>query len=261
VPAAFAESLPPDLRESPIFKDIKTLDGLARSYASAAKMVGMDKAQVVALPAEGDEAAWKDVYAKLGRPEDAKGYGFKPPEGVQVDAKLQDSFASTAHELGLSTKQANALYAWWNGQAGEARTATAAQQAAAEQAATATLKTEWGAAYDQNLGLAKNALAHYGNDDVRAELEKSGIGNNPALIKVFAKMGAQLSEDGLVGKGGSGGGGMINSPAEAKQQIAALRADPAFAKTYTDAKAPGHKEAVDKMAGLYAQAFPTAPGG
>jgi hypothetical protein len=252
---SFADSLPADLKEMAVFKDIKDLDGLARSYANAAKMVGLDKGRIVALPADGDDAAWTEMYAKLGRPAEPKEYGFKPPEGVTVDEKLQENFANTAHKLGLSTKQANELYAWWNGEAAQARGALQAQTAQAEEAATTSLKSEWGAAYPQNLDLAKKALAHYGNDEVRAELEKSGIGNNPALIKVFHKMGMALSEDGLIGKGG-GGGEQISSPTEARQQINALRADKAFSAAYLDKSHAGHKEAVAKMAALHQQAYP-----
>jgi hypothetical protein len=255
-PAApvFADTLPADLRESAVFKDIKDLDGLARSYASAAKMVGMDKGRVVALPGTADDPAWKDVFDKLGRPADPKDYGFKAPEGLAVDAKLQEGFAKTAHELGLNTTQANKLYEWWNGQATEAQKALAGQGAAAQEAATAALKTEWGAAFDQNLDLAKKAVAHYGSDKLQAELN-AGQGNNVEIIKVFAKLGRGLSEDGLIGKGGPGGE-PIASPTEARQQIAAKQADKVFMAAYQDKRHPEHANAVDAMQKLYAQAYP-----
>ena len=137
---AFADSLPADLRELGVFKDIKDVDGLARSYANAAKMVGMDKARVVALPADGDADGWAKVYTALGRPDAPDKYGFTPPAGVQVDTALQSGFQAKAFEAGLSAKQANDLYAWWNGEAAKAREAMAGQSAAKMSETTTALK-------------------------------------------------------------------------------------------------------------------------
>lgn len=252
----FAETLPADLREMALFKDIKDLDGLARSYAGAAKMVGMDKGRIVALPAEGDEAGFAELYAKLGRPEAPDKYGFKPPEGITVDAKLQEGFAKTAHQLGLNVKQAEGLYAWWNGEGKAAGEVIAARNAQALQAGEAALKTEFGAAYTQNMDLAHKALAHYGTPALNAELEHTGDGNRPEVVKMFAKLGRQLSEDGILGKGG-GGGDQLASPTEAKQQINALRADKGFSAAYNNSRDPGHADAVARMQKLYEQAHPT----
>jgi hypothetical protein len=125
------------------------------------------------------------------------------------------------------------------------------------EAGTAALKTEWGAAFEQNLGLAKKALAHYGNPALTAELERTGLGNSPELAKVMAKLGGQLSEDNLIGRNTAPDGDRINSPTEAKQQISALRGDKEFLKAYADNKHPGHADAVAKMTKLYEQAHPT----
>ena len=264
-PVAFAETLPADIRGEASFRDIKDLDGLARSYLNAAKMVGLDKSRLVAIPGPDDKDGWDKVYAAIGRPEAADKYQFKAPtlpEGLKVDEKLQTAFAGKAHELGITQRQAAGLYEWWN--AARAGEFTQAQETGKQRQADAmkALKEDkdfGGAAFDQNLDLARRGLAHYAGEELVAELERSGLGDHPALIKAFAKLGRQAQEDGVLGKG-AGGAAAQKSPAEAQQEIAALRNDDQFMKAYGKKSAPGHAEAIEKMARLYEQAYPGAEG-
>ena len=256
--AAFAESLPEDIRGEAAFKDIKDLGSLAKSYLSAQRMLGVPPDQIVRLPgAEADAAAWDGVYAKLGRPEKADGYKFADvtlPEGLKIDDGLKGGFQEAAHKAGLSTKQADALYAWWNGEAANRYTAERTQSAAAIQAAETGLRTEWGEAFDQNLAMARQAVDHYGGNELKAELDAKGLANNPRLAKVFAALGKNLQEDGIIGRGGVNGD--QHSPGEAQQQISALRADAEFTKAYTQKSHPNHADAVARMQRLYQQAYP-----
>lgn len=264
-PVAFAETLPADIRGEALFKDIKDLEGLSRSYVHAAKMVGLDKASLIALPTTDDEKAWGDVYTRLGRPEAADKYELsKPelPEGFAVNETLQKGFLEEAHKIGLNGKQADALFKWWNKTAAGEHTAARDTNARAMEDAGKALKTEWGHAYDAKVEVAQGAIRHYAKaigvpvDQLGAELEASGLGNRPGIAKLFAHLGGQLSEDGLLGKGGGGGGAGALSPAEAKQEIATLQNDKAFGKEYMDKRAPGHQAAVEKMQRLYGFAYP-----
>jgi hypothetical protein len=242
-----------------MFKDIKDLEGLARGYHGATKLIGVPADQLIRMPGADDQAAWDTVYNRLGRPEKADGYKFeapKLPEGLSVDEKLQGWFQTTAHKHGLSARQAAGLYADWNALQGENFTASNAATAAKIAADQQALKTEWGDAYDQKLDDARNAIRHYGGDkvgDLIKELDTTGWANHPTLTRAMAEMGKQLREDGLIGKGG---GSSALSPAEAQQQINALRADAAFLKVYTTKSDPGHADAVARMQALYAQAHP-----
>jgi hypothetical protein len=256
VTKSFAETLPADIRENAAFKDIKDSDALARSYLNAQKLIGVPRDKLLVMPAEGDETAQAEFYTKLGRPEAPDKYGFKAPDGVTVDPALQSSYAEAAHKAGLSTKQATDLYAWWNGMGAQAGAAKEAASVAAVAAATAALKTEWGSAFDERMGLAKQALSHYGNAKMSAELEATLQGNNPEVIRLFAKLGAGLREDGLIGKGG-GGGEPMASPTEAQQQINGLKGDKTFMQQYLTKNDPGHAAALAKWTALHAAAFPT----
>ena len=70
----------------------------------------------------------------------------------------------------------------------------------------------------------------------------------------MVRLGMNLQEDGVIGRGGSGG--TMHSPGEARQQISALQKDAAFTKSYQDKRDPGHADAVARMKTLYEQAYP-----
>ncbi len=257
-PVAFAETLPEKIRGEAAFRDIKSLDALATSYLNAQKLLGHPVDRLTVLPAANDAEGLAALHAKLGRPEKPEGYTFTPPKGAPaIDPALQTAFAGAAHAAGLSDSQAQALFGWYNTELG-GRVAAAAEGAkVAQEKATAALKAEWGTAYDQNLGLARAALNHYGDADLRAYLEETRTGDDPRMLKAFAKLGRQLSEDGVIGR--SPTTGMGKSPAEARQEIASLQTDPAFMKQYQGKNAPGHTEAMARMTALYEQAYPSAP--
>ncbi len=254
-PATFAETLPEGIRGEAAFKDIKSLDDLAKGYLNAQKLIGVPPEQILRLPTTDDPEAWKTVWQRLGRPDSPDKYeGLADPQGATVDPRFKQAFLQQAHDAGLSARQAKSLFDWYNS---EAAGAVQSRQQAAEQRVTQsvqTLKTEWGTAFDQKLSEARAALQHYGDNDLVAFLDESGHGNDPRVLRAFAKLGAQLREDGLIGAATSRG---LHSPTEAIQQINALKGDAAFTKAYTDSKHPGHADAVTRMRTLYEQAYPS----
>ena len=261
-PAVFADSLPEDIRYDAVFRDIKDLGGLAKGYKNAQQLIGKIGANpdsVVAIPGEEDSEGWNGLFNKLGRPESADKYSLGEmalPEGMKADLELQKGFTSKAHELGLSNKQAQGLFAWWNENVGSNFTQQTQAAAAKEQQGISALRTEWGQAFDQKLGDAKSALAHYGGEDLTAYLEESRLGNDPRMIKVFATLGAQLREDGIAGRGSAGAGMGVLSPTEARQEIAKLQGDTQFSKQYLNKSDPAHQQAVQRMKSLHEMAYP-----
>lgn len=253
-PASFVETLPEDIRGEAVFRDIKDLPGLAKSYVHATKMIGGTPESRIVIPTAPDAPEWDQVYTRLGRPESADQYGLNAAEGVTLDAALMKTFTDSAHKAGLSPRQAQIVLDAYSG----AYTAAQQEQKTAGEAqfatATAELKTAWGAAYDQNLQLAKSALAHYGSPELETELGERGLLNSPKLAQVFATLGKGLSEDGVIGKAGPATG--MLTPAEAQQHIAALRADPDYIKAATDRRNPRHAEFQQKMTRLYEMAHP-----
>ncbi|MCR5564004.1 MAG: hypothetical protein K6F46_11705 [Desulfovibrio sp.] len=57
--------------------------------------------------------------------------------------------------------------------------------------------------FDENVADAKRGLATFDTDgSIRAMLEETGYGSNPAVLKIFARVGKALGEDRLVGSSG-----------------------------------------------------------
>lgn len=50
----------------------------------------------------------------------------------------------------------------------------------------------------KNVEMAHRALNHFGSDTLKAELDKSGFGNHPEIVRVFAKIGQAMSDDSFV---------------------------------------------------------------
>ena len=105
-------SLSEEIRADKSLENIKDIEGLAKSYVHAQKLVGSDKIPVPNKYAT--EQDWDAVYEKLGRPADAEGYKYDLPEDQQIDAEALKSSSSQAHKLGLLPGQANGRVTFYN---------------------------------------------------------------------------------------------------------------------------------------------------
>lgn len=253
----FAEQLPEDIRADAVFKDIKDLNGLAKGYKSAQQMIGIPKDQLLRLPVEGDEASEKEYRTKIGVPEKPDGYKINFPEGAKVDADFVKGFQEAGHKAGVTPKQAQQIVDWYTSDQAKRGESAGASTAAEAAERVGKLKTEWGAAFDQKVAGAKKAVEHFEAKypGLKDALERTGLGNEPAFAKFFDGMAANLREDGLLGRA-DGSAEQIESPVEARQQIAALQQDKNFMKSYQDRRDVGHKAAVGKMEALYQRAYP-----
>jgi hypothetical protein len=128
-------------------------------------------ADALAIPGkDATPAQWSAFYRQLGAPENADGYQLPVPEGG--DAAFAKTAATWMAEAGLMPQQAKALAEKWNTFVAEQ--ATLGQQRSADDARLAAerahtenvrqesaLKTEWGSAFDANMGQAKQAVSQY----------------------------------------------------------------------------------------------------
>lgn len=248
------EWLPEAYRADPMFADFKDPEAVYKSYVNAAKMVGVDKAEVLRLPKDPSAPEWSDVWNKLGRPETPDKYELKGPDGLPP--AVLTGLAKVMHETGLSKGQAERIMGFY----GETVQASAAEQAAANEARYAevetTLRKEWGKAFDDQLHAAKRAVTELGGPEISELLVSTGLGNNPAVIKMFAKLGAERAEPrGLKGGGGGEFGGTM-TPAAAQAEIKRLQGDREFTKKMSTRGSPDYKAALAQWDDLHRQAYP-----
>lgn len=245
------EKQPDDMKNSPSLSKFQTWEGLSKSYVNLERMMGGDK---VPVPKEGDQAAWDRFWKAAGRPDDPKGYEFakpeKLPEGMEYSEEVDKTFATKAHELGLNKRQASALREWQLDYLSQAQTKQAEESAAAQEAAAAQLKSEWGRAYEPKLAAANKAVKEYGGAEFAAFLDQSGLGDHPALVKAFATIAEKtMGESQLVGDKVE----QEPTPANLDETIASFRREHHAA--LHDSSHVDHKRLVAQMTRLFEQRF------
>lgn len=221
--------LPEEFRGDKAFEKFGDIGALAKGYRETVKFVGADKATLLRLPQDEAAPEWGEVWAKLGRPEKPEGYSF---DGLD-DLPGLDAFRTAAHAAGLPAKQAAAVAKWYAEHQGQQRDALRAE-------AETTLKKEWGAAFDERLHGARKAMDQFGGQELREWIERSGFGNHPGVIRMFAKVAQQLAEPGAL-KGGGGGqqpGAGNLAPAEAQAEWERLQRDQEFMGKYLSGNGP-----------------------
>lgn len=254
-PTSWRDGLPEDIASHSAIKDIGSVEALAKSAIHAQQMVGADK--VIVPGKDADQAAWSEFYDKIGRPGQANEYEMPTenmPENSSMDEQSANEFMGEAHRLGLTKGQFAGMVRFL-AQKGE--TMNEAGKQAVEQSkveAIQSLQQEFGAAFDQNLSMAKDAVRQFGGEELVAFMDQSGMGNQPEVIKAFAKIGKMIAQDEVKGKGGAYG--FIMSPDEAAQEIQNKQLDNEFMNAYLQSHVPGHNAAVSEMQKLFELANP-----
>jgi hypothetical protein len=187
------------------------------------------------------------VYARLGRPEDPQGYDLTEIVPAEYDQTVVDQFKKKAHESGMSEDAVKKMAAWYR----ELETANIKKMEDARQQQSGMgilqLKQEFGLNFDREVNNARKALEAYTDSNFRKYMDESGLGNHPALVKAFAKIGRELSEDRLVQS--ETAQKISKSNDLRKAEINRLRSDQSFMQKYRN----GDRNAIERMQRLYSQ--------
>lgn len=243
----FRSHIPSEYAEEACLKDIQDMPGLVKSYVHAQKAMGSN----IVIP--GEDATPQDLAAfhqKLGAPEAVDGYSEGLNSlGVDPAAGSMPRIAAKALELGMSKSQLSGIV----GEYGAILSEMDNQNAANANVVMETLRGDWGAEYDNKLGLAQQVVQSFGGEDLIAALEASGAGNNPAVIKAFSAIGASLASEGIID--GSAVGAMTKQ--DAVTQADALMVTEAYLKESD----PGHTQAMAEVQRLLSIAYPESTSG
>lgn len=173
------------------------------------RMKGVPERELVRLVDKWDEnpETAAQVYARLGRPEKPDGYELPDVAvGGEGGFDLTPGFRARAHELGLSARQAKGLAEWFTGTSSDFGTRRSEEIQLRDSQQELALKSEWGGAFDENIGAGKRAYATVAR---AAGLEESDIETlqqawgYAKVMKVFATMGRALGEHEPAGTGES----------------------------------------------------------
>ena len=236
-------SLSEEVRSDKSLENIKDIEGLAKSYVHAQKMVGADKIPVPNKYAT--EKDWDAVYEKLGRPKTSDGYKFDLPQDKQVDEASLKEFSTQAHKLGLLPGQAQGMVKFYNEMTAKSLQDADGKALAAREASEKTLKQEFGQAYDQKVTQAATLAKSVGATDILNRNLEDGtkLGDHPDMIKVFAQLASKMGEDSIV----QASGPTYLTPSQIEKQIGELTQT---GSAYWDKNHPNHTVAVQEVLAL-----------
>jgi hypothetical protein len=276
-PQNWIEGLPEDIRAHPSLEKFpmeKTDDkgekfptpmasipiDVVKSFINQEKLVGREK---IPLPPEGaTDEDWAEVWNRLGRPETAEGYEIKKPEGLPEEIgyseELVTEYKGACHKLGILPNQAQGLLNWFMAANTQQLQKLNQDGEAFKKEGEATLRKEWGKAYDEKVASAGTAFAFFaqklgeeGDKQITELMEQTGLGDHPLLVRFFAQIGEMIGEDVITGKPRAG---FTMTPEQAQAEIAKVYGDPEHA--YNKKGHPEHQLAVQKMADLFAMGYP-----
>ena len=241
-------ALEDDIRNDPSMGHIPDIQTLAKSYVNAQRMVGADKLVVPSKHATEEE--WRNTFVKLGLPANVADYKVTTPEGSLVDDDFLKGFSEKSYGLNLLPQQAQGLLDWHEQQVADMVTKSEADSKISSDKEFQGLRDEWGPGFDSKVLLAQSAVKQFGDENLTAYLNESGLGDQPKIIKLFAKIGEAMSESKFEGMGPTSGGPEYSTPAEAEKKFNAMLADPKGA--YLDKHHPNHAKAVQEATGYMA---------
>jgi len=234
---AWIDSLAEDLRGHKSLSTFKDVNELAKSYLNAQSLIGKRISEMSA-----EDLA--HVNALKGVPVNPAEYTL--PE--EVNPELGDWYKNIAHKAGLTKDQAKHVldsYVELNRQM-EAKHKVEMENSFNQ--SVAALQKEFGSAFDQRIEVAKRAVDAFGGQELKDLLNQTGLGNNPTVVKMFAKIGKELLNDQIITADHEKTFGL--TPDDAKREMNNKLLDAEFRAAYYSATHPGHKAAVEEMARL-----------
>lgn len=250
-PESWRDALGEDIKENATLAKYDSVEKLASAHINLQRHLGSEK---IAKPVT--ESDWDDVYSFLGRPEEAAGYEIALNEewGEGVRNELSDQnlegFRAEAHKLGLNAAQAQGLINYYGNTVNTGQAAIAEAQGQSLQDAEKALHAEWGQAFDQRLDFAKKAASEYGGDEFVALMEQTGLGNNPAVLKMLANVAqSNMSDKDLAGP--TNGAKQALTPQEARDEATKFMSHEA----YLDKRHPEHTKLVKQVQSMFEAAY------
>jgi hypothetical protein len=237
----------------------QTPEELARGYVNLEKRFGVPAERRIDLPEDMTAPdALRPVFAKLGLPEKADGYGFKLPDGAsEADQAMLGKYTEAAHKAGVPTPQARQMLDWWVQMNAESQAAQAQALTQRKSDGEAALKTAFGNAYDDRMREAGNLLARY---DPKKEtgLTAENLTTFPAWTQMMMRMADRMAEPetGAIPGGQTEQPDRPLTPAQANAKLSEFNLDQAKQTALFDEKNPAHKAVVAERNKLLEAANP-----
>jgi hypothetical protein len=231
---------------------------VARGYYNLEKSWGADKAgRTVALPTDpNDQDGWEKVWARLGRPENPKGYGLQAPEGVSQE--FVDHLSGVLHKAGLTPGQAKIVTDGWAERQQQMLGSVEkdqVEQQQRQQSDLAELERSWGAEKPVKIDLGRRAARALGWDTETMSQVEAALGTK-TFLSSMVKIGEALREDTGVGETSGAMPGLPSTPEGAKAAITARMEDKEFRQRLFNDSDPANASAKREWQELHKRAYP-----
>lgn len=244
-----------ETKQHPNYKSLekfKGVDDLAKSYLHAERQ----NSKSVLLPDENaTDEVMKDFRVKMGVPEKSDAYPNLDATSFPKDTKpipeFDEKMKAVAHELGYTPKQFSGMQKFAYNYMFDVNNASKNLEENEFVQAENKLKQDWGQEYDSRSSMAiRTFMEFFPKDkysDLYAFMDKSGLGNNPHLLRMFSELGKQVMEDSAI-DGARGKREFETTPEEAKSKLSDIRGNKSN-PLYERFRA-GDKEAVGEVRAL-----------
>lgn len=247
-------TMPEDIRASPSLSRYSSPESLARAYLNAERHLRSEK---VPIPKDDtDTEAWDRYYKAGGRPEEPTQYEFaKPkaeemPEGVVYDEQMEQWWRQSAHEAGLSKRQASKLYEQYRDRFYSQLDASHRIESEQVTKAKVELQRDWGNEFEARRQLAKAAFAEMPSD-LQEFAKNSGLVRMPSFLKYLYQTKASTTGE-LDARDGARGA--VESPSSITDRIAEFRSH--HAKALAQVEHPEHSMRVRELTQLHERLYP-----
>ncbi len=217
------------------------------SYVNLEKLIGQ-KTDAFSIPHADDAAGWGSLYAKLGRPNTGEEYTLPQAadgaDPIEYDNDVISWFRNAAHDAGMTDAAFNKTITSYNTMVQQREDKETADMQLDMDKATTTLRTTWGADYDQKMVYGNQAAKKLGleNNDVLG-IQKA-LGSQRAA-ELMVAMGTLMAQDKAIGLDSQPPEGFTTSAARAKQKMDEIKQgkEPKFLEALQDVNHVGHKSA------------------
>lgn len=214
-----------------------------KAHKEAEKFIGVPSDQIIRLPKEAsDEAGWNQVWSRLGRPTDAKGYDFstlKHKDGKDVETVLADTLRNAAFAQKLPKEaalgMAKEVVKHLDGKA----EAENAERTSALTAEKTKLADNWKGNTDTNMVIARNAAAALNVTPEEVAALEQVVGYS-RVMEMFRSIGTKIGEDKFVRNENQLSGVMSKDAARAT--LADRMADTAWGKRLVEGDSATKRE-------------------
>lgn len=142
-----------------------------------------------------EKAAWRKA---VGLPEGPEGYGLALDKAeAEADPEAVDRFGrllKVAFDNGAPKGAMAAIVEWYNSENRTIATRAIEARTAADQQGEQDLRREWGGDFDTRIGGSARAAQYFGGPDYIKAMEEAGLGNNPHVLRAWAKVAAMTAE-------------------------------------------------------------------